>query len=364
MKRVCILLMEFPVPSETFASNEISLLDKNLSLVVGTIKKTRAINLKLVKERQLENIRYISSITTTRWVLFITNLKIFCYLLSQILRAQGRFKKEWFKQLILVPKISVLSSKIFHEKISIVHLFWGHYPSLAGLALKRLRPDILCTQFLGAYDLDLELPLSLRFAKDHADVVFTHSQYGKEKLIELGVPARKIEVFLRGIDLRLIEQVRNELEVTRISGTAMSAGRLIREKCFESCIQLASSSPFIQKFELFGSGPDDLRLRRFMSSLETSTEIAILPHTDQLSLFRAYFSSEFFVFFSEKSGEILPNVVKEAMACGCIVLCKRMPAIEELITNGKNGFIVDDVMQAIKLVSTLTAREKKTVSKN
>jgi glycosyltransferase involved in cell wall biosynthesis len=39
--------------------------------------------------------------------------------------------------------------------------------------------------------------------------------------------------------------------------------------------------------------------------------------------------------------EMIPNVIKEAMMCGAIVIASRTDGIEEIIDNNINGFIVD-----------------------
>jgi glycosyltransferase involved in cell wall biosynthesis len=51
-------------------------------------------------------------------------------------------------------------------------------------------------------------------------------------------------------------------------------------------------------------------------------------------------SAQYFLFLSEKKSERLSNVIKEAMACKCICICSKTIGINELITDGFNGYIL------------------------
>ena len=55
----------------------------------------------------------------------------------------------------LIPMSFYMFEKLKKEKPDIVHLFWGHYPSLVGYLVKKNMPDTKLSQFLGAYDLVL-----------------------------------------------------------------------------------------------------------------------------------------------------------------------------------------------------------------
>ena len=57
--------------------------------------------------------------------------------------------------------------------------------------------------------------------------------------------------------------------------------------------------------------------------------------------------SDIFLFLSSKAGERLPNVVKEAMLSGCICIVSNTPGIDELIEDGKTGFIIDKAQREL-----------------
>ena len=65
------------------------------------------------------------------------------------------------------------------------------------------------------------------------------------------------------------------------------------------------------------------------------------------SVLAALASAEVLLFLSRHEAERLPNVVKEAMASRCICIVSRTPGIEELIPNGRIGFIVEQVEKVL-----------------
>ena len=52
--------------------------------------------------------------------------------------------------------------------------------------------------------------------------------------------------------------------------------------------------------------------------------------------------SRYFIFLSNKKSERLPNVLKEAMQCGCVCISSKTKGIEELIQHGVNGFTISN----------------------
>jgi len=78
--------------------------------------------------------------------------------------------------------------------------------------------------------------------------------------------------------------------------------------------------------------------------------ISLRSFIKQERLFKQLCGKKFFIFISEKPGEVLPNVVKEAMLAGCIVICKRTPSIEELIKNREDGFIINDYEDIVSIL--------------
>ena len=76
--------------------------------------------------------------------------------------------------------------------------------------------------------------------------------------------------------------------------------------------------------------------------------------------------SDIFLFLSSKAGERLPNVVKEAMLSGCICIVSNTPGIDELIEDGKTGFIIEENKYDLipNLISSLNEIKKEEIRAN
>ena len=135
--------------------------------------------------------------------------------------------------LTLFPRAMGIYAEVLASKPDVVHLFWGHYPSLIALPLlaqRGVRPRV--SIFLGAYDLSMNYLLS-RFVARRADVVVTHAHANRAAIEGLGVTATKIQVVHRGIDLRLFSQ---SAGAQKKPGSIIVASRLIPEKAVDIAI--------------------------------------------------------------------------------------------------------------------------------
>jgi glycosyltransferase involved in cell wall biosynthesis len=105
-----------------------------------------------------------------------------------------------------------------------------------------------------------------------------------------------------------------------------------------------------------GDGPDRERLAALADDLNIRDDVKFLGHVSEERVFTEMARSDIFVFMSDKEGERLPNVVKEAMACRCFCVSSRTPGMEELIDQGTNGYLVDsgDVEEAGRIVRNYT----------
>ena len=94
--------------------------------------------------------------------------------------------------------------------------------------------------------------------------------------------------------------------------------------------------------EIVGSGPEKSKLENFAKKMKVDGNITFTSHLSQIDLFRRMAESEYFIFLSNKKSERLPNVLKEAMQCGCVCISSKTKGIEELIQHGVNGFTMSD----------------------
>ncbi len=154
--KVSYITMQFPAPSETFASNDIKALGVNIS--VYSLKNKDKNHNNLIKSRGLEKIKIISGdLSKNIFGIFFVfkNIFLFFSLFSWLFKNDLNKPKHLLKMIAFIPMSFYIFEKLKKEKPNVVHLFWGHYPSLVGYLVKKNMPDTKLSQFLGAYDLEL-----------------------------------------------------------------------------------------------------------------------------------------------------------------------------------------------------------------
>ena len=98
---------------------------------------------------------------------------------------------------------------------------------------------------------------------------------------------------------------------------------------------------FSASLVILGDGSERDRLQQIVNGYGIDDKVEFKGHVAHDEVFQELTSSDFFLFFSNKESERLPNVVKEAMLAGCIVLVSYTIGIDELVTDKVNGYIVD-----------------------
>jgi glycosyltransferase involved in cell wall biosynthesis len=105
---------------------------------------------------------------------------------------------------------------------------------------------------------------------------------------------------------------------------------------------------------IMGDGPERRRLEELAVKLGVEENVAFPGHVSERRVFEEMARADVFLFLSDKAGERLPNVVKEAMVCGCFCVSSRTPGMEELIDNGVDGYLVSpgDLGAAAEIISS------------
>ncbi|WP_339813359.1 glycosyltransferase [uncultured Imperialibacter sp.] len=344
--KVGYVLMQFPVPSEVFVSNDIKeLARKKIDVSVFALKGYHKDHSKLIKERGLEGIDqstfHSRAIVSGCWEM-ILNLDLTIVLLGKVIRnSMGDFKN-MFKCLVLLPPSFFVFREIRKQKIDIVHLYWGHFPSLVGLLIKQKSPWTVVTISLSAYDLVMALGISKKMVLV-ADRVFTWARQNINDIKSWGVKENRITLVYQSLDLSKIPFAPHHLNEAN-SFKILSAGRLIQEKSFEDVMRVFSilSEKFpTAQLSVAGDGPDRGRLEELAGQLTLSENVVFLGHISHSTLLEKLKDSPVFLFMSSYKGERLPNVVKEAMANGCFCVSTNTKGMEELIQDGQNGFLVE-----------------------
>lgn len=331
--RIAYVLMLFPASSETFARRDIDAL-RSLG--------HELVPLSLYRVQGASWLRYWGE--CLRGLLYSPGPVAVFQLLVRLLFSPGWRPLERLKCIALLPAAARVAGELSRVQPDVVHLFWGHYPALVTLLVRPLLPHSRFSLFLGAYDLELSLPVS-RWAAELSEVCFTHAHVNipRVKALVGGRNVHVIHVIHRGIELSGYPSA-DALRFSRRPRRIFTAGRLIPAKGFDKVIhQFADVVNQYPEAELViaGAGPDLERLGTLVQSLGLSGRVSFPGWLSEAEVREQLLSSRVFVLLSSKPGERLPNVVKEAMAAGCVAIASHSPGIDELIQHGVDGFIFD-----------------------
>ena len=358
--KISYVTMQFPVPSETFASLDVNALISQGHEVFIHCLRFKHVDYKSMmasrnhSEEYVDHISLMSVFNALGFIL-LNPLKTF-NLVFWILRCCSGHPKHLIKSFLLLPSILSVFSTIKKQRPDIVHLFWGHYPSMVGHMVKKYLPGTVVSQFLGAHDLMSAYPGSVALSRD-ADLLFTHSKANIPFIASLGIDSSKINVVLRGTRLDYSSDLSSGKFDSLESPRLITACRLIEEKGVDDVLKIFKGIKKIKPgatLYIAGDGPFRLKLEVLAKKLSVLSSVVFMGHVNQQKLLEQMSASHMFLLMSRYPSERLPNVVKEAMFQECVVITTNTTGIEELISHLKDGFIVDkgDYSTALKYAET------------
>lgn len=351
--QVYYLTMAFPVPSETFISNDVQALRSlEVDISIHCLRPRRRDFLKLIQERQLVKFKvtHNSCFSSLRGIFKgFLKPKILYDLTMFVFSKTCSNPIQFIKSLLLIPRALDIFFEVCKYRPDIVHLCWGHYPSIVGYLVQRWYPTICLSIFLGAYDL-ITLHKCTPTIIRKADVIFTHAKVNVNTIFNIG--GRNIYVVYRGVNLNSF-QLPHPHE--KISKRLVAAGRLISQKGFNEVISIFEE--VIKTFPnasltILGDGPELGNLKKLCLEKGLISAVNFKGHVKHESVLEEMTRSEVFILMSRYSGERLPNVIKEAMASKCLCVTTKTPGIEELLVHEKYGYIVSpgDCASAAKYI--------------
>lgn len=326
--------MDFPVKSETFVLRDIkSLQDHGEEVNVFTLKglgksdvyPTICVNNHLKTKISESAKKTILEIIFWMKFILVTEKKII----------------DKLKLLYLLPRCLKIANAIKVNKYDIVHLYWGHYPSLVGLILKHRSVSTVVSLFLGAYDLEKKLKIS-KIMSLKADVRWTHAQGNLKKLKHYGFPlSAQYIVNYRSLDTSKIPS--QQISRSDRKYDFITVGRLVEAKGIMEALRAVRElkrNGINFKYAIVGDGPLKAKCLSYIKKNDLSDCIDFYGYVSEDNVFSLMQDSRNFILLSEKKGECLPNVIKEAMLSKCYILSASSDYIDELIPNDKVGVIV------------------------
>ncbi len=150
----------------------------------------------------------------------------------------------------------------------------------------------------------------------------------------------------------------DDLNLKQSNGKQIAfVGRLSHEKAPDRFIQCAISNPQLN-FHIYGSGPLEANIIK-------NAPDNITCHGYQADMAEVWNNIQTLIICSRYEG--LPMAALEAMARGCIIIAFDVGDLSKLISNGKNGFIVenlDALNQTLISIAQLSANEMEAIQNN
>lgn len=201
-----------------------------------------------------------------------------------------------------------------------------------------------------------------RFAvnRSHASIITVSGRTAEELTRYHDIDPGRIHVIYNGIDTARFSppssrvaaraQVREVVQARRADAVVfVFAGYSFRRKGLAQVLH-AMASVADDRIELWVAGGDDPAFyRRLAGELDLGERVRFLGHrSDVVGLMRA---ADAFVMPS--SYDPFPLVLLEALACGTPVITSRAAGMSELMTDGREGYIVEDSFDTVELARAL-----------
>jgi len=246
----------------------------------------------------------------------------------------------------LFGELVALSRLLESGSYNVVHAHWLIPQGLIAVSariISGLRCPILCTSHGGdMFALKGKLFRILKcFVLSRSNGLTVVSQTMREKVLRLGGHNVVTDVIPMGVDLKTSFVPPPDASF-RIPGQLLFVGRLVEGK---GLIHLIRAMPTIlqahpeARLLIAGSGSEEQKLKEEAQRHNLQGMVTFLGAIENSTLPELYQSSEIVVFPSvDQEGFGLVQV--EALGCECGVVATDLPAIRDIIVDGKTGLIV------------------------
>jgi glycosyltransferase involved in cell wall biosynthesis len=304
--------------------------------------------------KRLSNLGYQISVLTSKThkqnECCLEGMKIFAYPVLSLAERVG----------LPYPIPSFKAYKIFAEVISksdIVHVHGHPYISscIASKVAKKYKRPLILTQHNTFVDfrswLNIVEHLNDWFVGSivlkNADKVITVSRKTMEYVLKLRADKSKISVIYNGVDQNFFhpmdkEESRGKLSLPENKIMILTVRRLVYKNGLDTLIEsasiLARDIPNLL-FVVVGNGSDRRFITNRIKQLGVNGNFKLTGFVPEKLLPLYYNAADYFVLPSS-SGEGLPMVLLEAMACGLPVIATKVGGIPEIIRDMMNGVLV------------------------
>ena len=181
-----------------------------------------------------------------------------------------------------------------------------------------------------------------------ADKIVVVSNATRNYVLSLGANPEKIEVLHNGVDLNrfrpltgIKDEMRKKLGIPKDFSVVLTVRRLVYKNGIDTLIESAKKAvkqnPKLV-FLVVGKGPDFEEIKEKIGRLGNQKNFRLTGFISDEDLPFYYNAADFFVLPS-KSGEGLPLVALEAMACGVPVIATNVGGISEVVKEDRGKLV-------------------------
>ena len=233
----------------------------------------------------------------------------------------------------------------FDSDVIDAHYFYPDAVAAADIAQRLGKPFVITAR---GSDLNLIAQSSrarsriVDAAKRAARVICVSSSL-RDRAVEIGIPADRVEVLRNGVDTDVFRpldrtQSRRDIGVPTDATLLLAVGNLVPDKDLRLAIDLLPKFAGARML-MIGDGPEHARLLRHAHRLGVQSRLTILPPVPQPQLARFYSAADVLLLTSVREG--WPNVVLESMACGTPVAAVNVGGVAEIVGASSAGRVVD-----------------------
>jgi teichuronic acid biosynthesis glycosyltransferase TuaC len=225
------------------------------------------------------------------------------------------------------------------------HYFYPDGPAAVLLGLALGRPAVVTAR---GSDLNIiarhVIPRQwIRWAAHHADGLVAVSSGLRQRLVELGIAAERVQILRNGVDLALFhpqDRVAARQTLGFIRPTVLAVGNLVALKRHNLMVEALAQLPEVE-LVIVGEGAERSAIENLARKHGVADRVRLPGRVPQDRLPEFYSAADLLVLVSTHEG--WPNVLLESMACGTPVVVSDIAGITDIVASADAGRIVADV---------------------